>query len=108
MPAVGLSAPSRIKDDAAKVRAFEFRVEQREHVVVHGSPSGLRLLVESIVKGVDYLLFEVISARMRLDHRLPVSVGYIKVAESEHVHVYARSHKSYLRLFMLGDARRGV
>jgi hypothetical protein len=82
MPALGLAAPSRIKDDAAKVRAFEFWVAQREHVVVHGSPSGLRLMAESIVKGMDDLLFEVVSARMRCDYRLPMSVGYVQVTDA--------------------------
>jgi hypothetical protein len=53
-----LFAPSRVKDDAAKVGPFEFRVEQREHVVVHGSEGGLRLVAESIVKGVDDLLLK--------------------------------------------------
>src|SRR5271166_1693555 len=103
-----LFAPSRVKDDAAKVGPFEFRVEQREHVVVHGSEGGLRLVAESIVKGVDDLLLKVIPARMRLDYRLPVSVGYVKVAKSEDVHLYARRHEGHFRLLVLGDARRGV
>src|SRR5438105_12918178 len=82
-----LFAPSRVKDDAAKVGPFEFRVEQREHVVVHGSEGGLRLVAESIVKSVDDLLLEVIPARMCVDYRLPVSVGYVEVAKSEDVHL---------------------
>jgi hypothetical protein len=82
MPLFRLFAPSRIKDDTAKVGPFEFRVEQREHVVVHGSPGGLGLVAESIVKGVYNLLLEMIPARMRLDYRLPVSIRYVKVTKS--------------------------
>src|SRR5208283_1364810 len=103
-----LFAPSRVKDDAAKVGPFEFRVEQRKHVVVHGSEGGLRLVAESIVKGVDDLLLEVIPARMRLDYRLAVSVGYVKVAKSEDVHLNAGCDERHFRLLVLGDARRGV
>src|SRR5271165_2259116 len=103
-----LFAPSRVKDDAAEVGPFEFRVEQREHVVVHGSEGGLRLVAESIVKGVDDLLLEVIPARMRVDYRLPVNVRYLKVAKSEDVHLYACCHEGHFRLLVLGDARRGV
>ena len=85
MPLFRLFAPSRIKDDTAKVGPFEFRVEQREHVVVHGSPGGLGLVAESIVKGVDDLLLEVIPARMCVDYRFSVGVGLIKVAKSENI-----------------------
>src|ERR1700730_7465276 len=103
-----LFAPGRVKDDAAKVGPFEFRVEQREHVVVHGSEGGLGLVAESIVKGVDDLLLEMIPAWMRLDYRLPVSIRYVKVTKSEDVHVDAGCDEGHFRLLVLGDARRGV
>src|SRR5580704_5876147 len=103
-----LFAPSRVKDDAAKVGPFEFWIEQREHVVVHGSEGGLRLVAEAIVKCVDDLLLEVIPPRMRVDYRLAVSVGYVKVAKTEDVHLNARGHEGHFRLLVLGDARRGV
>src|SRR5258708_23288129 len=103
-----LFAPGRVKDDAAKVGPFEFRVEQREHVVVHGSESGLRLVAEPIVEGVDDLLLEVIPARMGVDYRLPVRVGYVEVANPEDVHLYARCHQAYFRLLVLRAARRSV
>src|SRR5260221_9108186 len=105
---LGLFAPGRVKDDAAKVGPFEFRVEQGEHVVVHGSESGVRLVAEPIVEGVDDLLLEVIPARMCVDYRLPVRVGHVKVANPEDVHLYARCHQGYFRLLVLRDARRSV
>src|SRR6202007_1220325 len=101
-------APSRIKDDTAKVGPFEFRVEQREHVVVHGSPGGLGLVAESIVKGVDDLLLEIIPGGMRLASRLPVSIRYVKITKSEDVHVDAGCDERHFRLLVLRDARRGV
>jgi hypothetical protein len=69
------------------VSPSKFWVEQREHVIVHGSESGLRLVAESIVESVDDLLLEVIPTRMRLDYRFPVSVGHIKVANPENIHL---------------------
>src|SRR5271157_3660317 len=108
MKSLQLFAPSRIEDNAAKVGPFELRVEQCEHIVVHGSEGGLRLVAESIVKGVDDLLLEVIPARMRVDYRLAMSVGYVKVAKSEDVHLNARCHEGHFRLLVLGDGRRGV
>src|SRR5271163_4167625 len=74
-----LFAPGRIKDDAAKVGPFELRVMQCEHVVVHGSKRGLRLVAESLEKGVDDLLLKVIPARMCLDYRFALDVGYVEV-----------------------------
>src|SRR5260221_1197941 len=61
---LALFAPGRVKDDAAKVGPFEFRVEQREHVVVHGSESGVPLLAQPILEGVDHLLHEGIPRRI--------------------------------------------
>src|SRR3984893_10519275 len=103
-----LFAPGRVKDDAAKVGPFEFRVEQREHVVVHGSPGGLGLVAESIVKGVYDLLLEIIPSRMRLDYRLPFSIRYVKVTKSEDVHVDAGCDERHFRLLVPRDARRRV
>jgi hypothetical protein len=105
---LSLFAPRRVKDDTAKVGPFEFRVEQREHVVVHGSPGGLGLVAESIVKGVYDLLLEIIPSRMRLDYRLPVSIRYVKVTKSEDVHVDAGCDERHFRLLVPRDARRRV
>ncbi len=103
-----LFAPGRIEDDAAKVSPSKFWVEQREHVIVHGSESRLRLVAESIVKGVDDLLLEVIPARMRLDYRFPVSVGHIKVANPENSISTPAVTMATSGFLCLGNARRGV
>ena len=65
-------------------------------------------MAESIVKGVYNLLLEMIPARMRLDYRLPLSVGYVKVTKSEHVHIDAGCDERHFRLLVPRDARRRV
>jgi hypothetical protein len=49
-----------------------------------------------------------IPARMRLDYRLPLSVGYVKVTKSEHVHIDAGCDERHFRLLVPRNARRRV
>jgi hypothetical protein len=53
------------------------------------SPGGFGFVAESIFKGMDDLLLEVVPARMCLDDGLALSIGYIKVANTQDVHVYS-------------------
>jgi len=103
-----LFVPGRIQDDATEITPLEFRIMEREHIVVHRSKRSLRLVAESIVKGVNNLLLEMVAAGMRLNHRLTLGVGHAKVADAENVHLYTRSHQRYFGFLVLGNARGGV
>jgi hypothetical protein len=103
-----LFAPGRVEDDAAKVGSLERGVVQGKHVRVHGAGGGFRLVAETIVKGMNDLFFEVISARMRRDDFLALTVRYIEVSDAKDVHLNACGYQGHLRLLMLGNTRRGV
>src|SRR6201993_1775606 len=78
----GLRSPRGGADRAAEIDASEVRVLIREHVGVDVAEGRLRLVLVAVVEGLDDVLLETRSTRMRMHHRLALRVAVFGMSQA--------------------------
>src|ERR1700682_6308854 len=94
-------APSRSADHATEVAAPEARVLVRKNVGLHVAECRKRFALDAVVEGLDDVFLEIIAARMRLDHRVSLSIAILGVGQAEHIHLDASRDQSDNRMHVL-------
>src|SRR5258708_5793574 len=79
--------PLRTADETTEVQALELWILVRQYICLHIAECRLRLVLDAVVKGLDDVFFKVLGARIRYDHRLPISVREFRAGDSENIHL---------------------
>src|SRR5882757_5133073 len=79
--------PSRSADHVAEVAALEGRVLVRKNVGLDVAEGRIRLALDAVIEGLNDVILEVTTARMRTDHRISLGIAILGIGEAEHIHL---------------------
>src|ERR1700722_2006081 len=100
--------PRGSTDHAAKVASPETRIFVCEHVGIYGAKCRIRLVPETVVKGLDDIFLEAAAAWVGANDGLPLRLGVVGIGKSQHIHLDARGEQRDDRVHMWRNPRCGV
>src|SRR6266702_582045 len=98
------AAPRRVTNHTAEIAALKAELFVCEYVRFHVSEGSLRLVFDTVIEGLQNILFEMGCARVRLHDRVAVRLCEAAVVDSEHIHFDARCYEGNDRMHVLRDA----
>src|ERR1700730_14914610 len=103
-----LALPLRTADDIAEVQATELWILVHQDIRLHIAKCRLRFVLEAVGKGMDNVLFKVLSTWIRGDNRVAIKVGEFRIGDSENIHLDPIGQERNHRMHILRDTGRSV
>src|ERR1700710_2054155 len=100
--------PGRTANHTAEVAPRETGVLIRENIRLHIAEGGVRLVLDTIIEGLDDFLLELRLARMGMHHRLTFFRPVFGISQPKHIHFDAGGDQRNNWMHMLRNAGRGV